>query len=224
MKLAALVSGGLDSSVMLRDLALRAAVCPVYVRTGLLWESAEIHWLERFLAEAELGGCEPLTILELPIADLYGSHWSLTGRDVPGFHSSLDSNYLAGRNLLLLSKVAVLCALRDISSIAMAPLSDNPFPDGTPEFFEGFAHVAGRALGHRLSVEIPFRHMSKREVIRRGSDLPLGLTFSCIQPRGLDHCGDCTKCAERQQAFAAADVSDPTRYCKPAAPPAAQRD
>ena len=72
MKLAALVSGGLDSSAMPRDLALRAAVCPVYVRTGLLWESAEIRWLERFLAEAELGGREPLTILDLPIADQAG--------------------------------------------------------------------------------------------------------------------------------------------------------
>ena len=72
MKLAALVSGGLDSSVMRRDLALQAAACPVYVRTARLWESAEICWLGRFLAEAELGGCEPLTILDLPIADQAG--------------------------------------------------------------------------------------------------------------------------------------------------------
>jgi hypothetical protein len=68
MKLAALVSGGLDSSVMLRDLAPRAAVCPVFVRIGLLWESVGIHWLARFPAEAELGGCEPLMIHDLPIA------------------------------------------------------------------------------------------------------------------------------------------------------------
>jgi 7-cyano-7-deazaguanine synthase len=224
MKLAALASGGLDSSVMLRDLALRATVCPVYVRSGLLWESAEIYWLGRFLAEAEIAGCEPLTILDLPVADLYGNHWSLTGRDVPGFDTSLDSNYLPGRNLLLLSKVAVLCAMRGIPSIAMAPLSDNPFPDGTPEFFRAFARLASDALGHELGIEIPFRHMSKSAVIRRGSGLPLGLTFSCIQPHGLDHCGDCTKCAERQQGFAAAGVFDPTPYRKPAALSEPQRD
>ena len=46
MKVAALVSGGLDSCVMLRDLAARGAtVLPVYVRTGLLWEDAETYWL-----------------------------------------------------------------------------------------------------------------------------------------------------------------------------------
>ena len=69
MKLAALASGGLDSSVMLRDLARRGTVCPVYVRTGLAWESAEIYWLERFLAAAEIGDHEPLTTLDLPVAD-----------------------------------------------------------------------------------------------------------------------------------------------------------
>src|SRR5262252_6847080 len=111
MKIAALASGGLDSCVMLRELAARGeTVLPVYVRAGLSWEKAEIHWLERFLAAAEIPRAAPLEILELPVADLYGNHWSLSGRDVPGFDSSLDSNYLPGRNLLLLSKLSVFCA------------------------------------------------------------------------------------------------------------------
>jgi len=109
-------------------------------------------------------------------------------------------------------------ALRGIPVIATAPLSDNPFPDGTPAFFEGFARVATGALDHGLTIEVPFRQIAKSEVIRRGRDLPLGSTFSCIQPSGLDHCGDCTKCAERQQGFATAGVADPTRYRNPAAP------
>jgi 7-cyano-7-deazaguanine synthase in queuosine biosynthesis len=32
--------------------------------------------------------------------------------------------------------------------------------------------------------------------------------------RSLRHCGRCTKCAERQRAFAAAGVPDPTRYVR----------
>lgn len=57
MKTPVLASGGLDSCVMLRELAAREApVIPVYVRTGLLWESAEIYRLERFLASAEIPG------------------------------------------------------------------------------------------------------------------------------------------------------------------------
>jgi 7-cyano-7-deazaguanine synthase len=213
MKIAALASGGLDSSVMLRDLALRGAtVLPVYVRAGLSWENSEIRSLERFLAAAEIPGCETLAILDLPVADLYGDHWSISGRDVPGFDTSLDSNYLPGRNLLLLSKIAVFCALHDADRIAMAPLADNPFPDGTPQFFRSFEAAAGLALARSITIEVPFRDLGKAEVVRRGRGLPLELTFSCIQPIDDQHCGDCTKCAERQHGFMAAGVPDPTRY------------
>ena len=224
MKIAALASGGLDSSVMLRELAARGAtVLPVYVRAGLSWEKAEIHWLELFLAAAEIEHISPLEILDVPVGDLYGAHWSVTGREVPGFSSALDSNYLPGRNLLLLSKVAVFCALRGADALAMAPLDDNPFPDATEEFFRSFAATASLALDRSLSIELPFRHRSKADVIRLGQDLPLALTFTCIRPDGFDHCGDCTKCAERQHGFAAAGVIDPTRYRNPTSA-GAQRD
>jgi 7-cyano-7-deazaguanine synthase len=218
MKVAALVSGGLDSCVMLQDLAARGAtVLPVYVRTGLLWEDAENYWLERFLTAARIDGCARLAVLGLPVDDLYGEHWSMTGRDVPGFDTALDSNYLPGRNLLLLSKAVVFCALRGVERLALAPLSDNPFPDGTREFFRAFANAASLALSQPLSIEIPFREMAKGDVIRRGVGLPLELTFSCIRPCGYDHCGDCTKCAERQRGFRDAELADPTSYRKPAA-------
>lgn len=213
MKIAALASGGLDSCVMLRELAARGAtVLPVYVRAGLSWETAEIHWLERFLDAAEIPGSAPLEVLDSPVADLYGAHWSLTGRDVPGFDSSLDSNYLPGRNLLLLSKIAVFCAIADANTIAMAPLADNPFPDGTEDFFRSFAATASKGLDRPLSIELPFRHLQKREVVLLGRGLPLELTFSCIRPQGVDHCGDCTKCAERQHGFEQAGIVDPTFY------------
>jgi len=221
MRTAALVSGGLDSCVMLRELALQGTALPVYVRTGLQWESAEIHWLKRFLASSELARCEPLTILDLPVSDLYGDHWSITGQGVPGFDAALESNYLPGRNLLLLSKVAVFCALRGADRIAMAPLSDNPFPDGTTDFFRAFVTAATIGLAHPLRIDVPFRDLTKREVVLRGNDLPLELTFSCVQPHGLMHCGRCTKCAERQQGFAAAGVLDPTEYQTPRASPVA---
>lgn len=209
----ALVSGGLDSCVMLREIGSRSRrVFPVYVRAGLRWERVEILWLKRFLAASRIANCEPLTVLDFPAGDLYGDHWSTTGRDVPGFHTALDSNYLPGRNLLLLSKASVFCALRGIDRIALAPLANNPFPDGTMAFFRSFAKLAKRALSVDLRIELPYRDLQKAEVIRRGADLPLELTFSCIQPMGLQHCGNCTKCAERQRGFTEANVPDPTTY------------
>ena len=43
-------------------------------------------------------------ILHVPVGDVYGRHWSLTGRGVPGADSHDPAVYLPGRNLLLLGK------------------------------------------------------------------------------------------------------------------------
>ena len=189
-------------------------VLPVYVRAGLLWESDELRALQQFLEATRSMQREELRVIDLPVADLYGKHWSVSGRGVPGYDGAIDSNYLPGRNLLLLAKVAVLCALTGADRIAMAPLADNPFPDGTPEFFREFAVAAGRALAMRLTVEVPFRSLDKAEVIRRGRHLPLELTLSCIRPIDGNHCGDCTKCAERRAAFLGSGVTDRTIYAR----------
>jgi 7-cyano-7-deazaguanine synthase len=52
-------------------------------------------------------------------------------------------------------------------------------------------------------------------VIKRGIELrvPLELTLSCMNPApGPIHCGLCSKCRERRDAFLAAAVPDPTTY------------
>ena len=62
--LAVLVSGGLDSAILLGE-ALRnhAAVHPLYVRNGLSWEAVELQHLHRFLEAVHTGGLRPLTVL-----------------------------------------------------------------------------------------------------------------------------------------------------------------
>jgi len=51
-------------------------------------------------------------------------------------------------------------------------------------------------------------------VIRKGVELgvPLELTLSCMQPKDGLHCGRCSKCRERRDAFHEAGVADPTAY------------
>src|SRR4051812_49976525 len=83
--LAVLASGGLDSAVLLAEsLGDHAAVHPLYVRCGLAWEPAELDHLRRFLTAVAAPALRPLHVLEVPVADLYGEHWGLTGRGVPG--------------------------------------------------------------------------------------------------------------------------------------------
>jgi 7-cyano-7-deazaguanine synthase len=213
-----LTSGGLDSGVLIAELAKEySTVQPVYVRCGLFWEQAERYWLRRFLNKLRgvYRNIQPLKILSMDLREIYGNHWSLTGKNVPDYNSDDFEVYLPGRNIILLAKTAVFCVLRGISTIATAPLSANPFPDGTPQFYERIQDVLSEGMATRLSVRIPFRQLSKEEVIRKGRDLPLELTFSCICPKNRLHCGECGKCAERIKAFHALGIEDRTTYQRP---------
>jgi 7-cyano-7-deazaguanine synthase len=146
------------------------------------------------------------------VADLYGDHWSVTGRGVPGADTPDEAVFLPGRNVLLLSKAILWCHLHGVPAVALAPLESNPFPDATPAFFTAYQNVVNAAVGGSVRVLRPYLGLPKTEVMRRGRDLPLGLTFSCIRPAGDRHCGACNKCAERRRAFAGAGMSDPTEY------------
>ena len=210
---AVLASGGLDSAILVAQLVSEGReVTPIYVRFGLAWEDVEGRHLRRFLASLPAPGAKPLIVLDLPVADVYGAHWSVTGRDVPGNNSPDEAVYLPGRNLLLLAKSSVWCALNGVRTIALGTLAANPFPDADREFFEGFSSLAGRALRCPLEVVTPFTGRAKHEVLDSGRQFALGLTFSCIAPRLERHCGRCNKCAERQLAFSELGIPDTTEY------------
>ncbi len=209
-----LASGGLDSSVLLAELARRRRhVFPIYVRAGLRWERVELATLRKFIAALARDNIEPVAVLDFPTIDITRDHWSVSGK-VPGYRASLASNYIPGRNLSLLTKAAMFCARNRIGAVAMAPLESNPFPDARPEFFRAVERVVKLAMELPLRVLTPFGGLEKSDVIRKGRALPLALTLSCANPRGSLHCGTCTKCAERVQAFRAAGIADPTRYAR----------
>lgn len=200
-KIAALVSGGLDSAVLLHDLLKKYdEVYPVYLKGGYLWEKAELIWLKRFLKAIQQKGLKPLTILSLPIRDLYRNHWSISGKNTPGAKSRDEKVYLPGKNILLISKAAVFCALQKIPCLALGPLKTNPFPDAQLSFFKLIEKACSEGLDYQLKIETPFLHISKKKVMKLGRNLPLHLTFSCLAPKGLRHCGRCNKCAERKKA------------------------
>ncbi|MCS6975740.1 MAG: 7-cyano-7-deazaguanine synthase [Gemmatales bacterium] len=210
---AVLVSGGLDSAVLAVEMTTRfASVYPIYIRSGLTWEETELAHLRQFLHLTNLPMLRQLVLLHMPVADLYGNHWSLTGRDVPDADSEDSAVFLPGRNLLLLLKAMLWCRINGVSTLALGILRGNPFPDATPAFFGSFQGAVNRGIDGNLSIVTPFSTLDKVSVIQRGATLPLQSTFSCIQPRGGLHCGRCNKCAERQRAFRAAGVPDPTRY------------
>ena len=208
-----LLSGGLDSGILLGHLLETGRrVQPFYVRCQLLWEEAELSAAQSFLASMPAYRPEPLIVMAMPLADLYGEHWSINGQNTPEAGTPDDAVYLPGRNALLAVKPALWCAMHGIKELALGVLAANPFADATKEFCRDFETAITRATGTRIKLVRPFAHLEKKDIMELGRSLPLELTFSCIAPVGNLHCGRCNKCAERQDAFLAVGVSDPTRY------------
>ena len=217
---AVLFSGGLDSTVLLAsEIGAGSPALPIHIRSGLAWESAEARAISRLLDGPPFAGeVWPLATLRLDMQDVYPpSHWALTGR-APEYHTPDEDVYLEGRNITLIAKAGVLCARAGISRLVLGPLAGNPFPDATPVFLEAMGRAMSLGLEHTLEIAAPFLSRTKAEVIRLGLELgvPLAATLSCMSPDGDRHCGRCSKCRERQEAFAAAGVADLTVYEEPA--------
>lgn len=219
-RIAVLASGGLDSSVLLADMARVAEVYPLYVQWGLPWEMHERAALNAFQGALQNPNICPTATLSIPIQPVYGNHWSLNGDAVPGAEEPDSAVFLPGRNILLIGIAAVWCGTHNVSRIAIGSLGGNPFPDATPEFFANFAGIISRGLNHHVTVEAPYRGLHKSEIIRRFKDLPLELTLTCMAPRAGRHCGRCQKCAERRHAFHDAGVIDRTSYLHAISDPA----
>jgi 7-cyano-7-deazaguanine synthase len=229
MPTAVLLSGGLDSAVLVAEEAASGEVHPVYVSVGLAWEAAEQAIVSRFLARAPLGDrVRPLVSLSADMRDVYAAtHWAVQGHP-PGYHTPDKDVYLPGRNVVLLGKAAVYCAAARIERLVLGTLAHNPFPDATLEFRAAMARALSLGLDHPLQIDAPYANATKADVIRRGAALgvPFELTLSCMNspqsalptqsaipnPQSTVHCGACSKCRERHDAFIEAFIRDPTTY------------
>ena len=218
-----LLSGGLDSAVLAAHEAQAARVLPVYVSVGLAWEDAEVTMVTALLrSNAFAGRTEPLTRVEFTMRDVYPlTHWAIRG-EPPAYDTPDEDVYLTGRKLVLLTTARVVAARRGAHRIALGPLAGNPFPDARPQFFSAMANALSLGLDHPIEIATPFLEWDKAAVIKRGVELnvPFELTLSCMNPVPGSpapgtmprHCGLCSKCRERRDAFAAAGVSDPSTY------------
>lgn len=210
--IAVLASGGLDSGVLLHELAREREVIPLYVENGLVWEAEELAALRRFVDRLAHPRVHAPVILPLPVTGLYGAHWSITGAGVPGADRPDEEVYLPARNLLLCTAAAIWCAGHGVHDIAVGSLAGNPFPDATERFFADLAALLGSSLNHPIHIRAPFRDVTKHALIARSAALPLDLTLTCNAPSHGVHCGRCNKCHERRVAFDRAGVADHTVY------------
>ena len=197
----------------------QAPVVALYVSVGFAWEPEERRVAAELIATAPFAGLAGFVELSFDMRDVFpATHWAVRGTP-PAYDTPDEDVFIDGRNVILLSKAAVYMAAAvrprpEAVTLLIGPLAGNPFPDATPEFFAATAQALSLGLGMPIEVEAPLVAMRKADVIRRGQELgvPLELSLSCMNPKDGAHCGGCSKCRERRDAFSEAGVADPTIY------------
>jgi len=212
-KVCVLLSGGSDSALLLR-LALDNGleVTPVHVASGFIWEAAEKYWLDRLVAALGSPRIRPVCAVPIELSALLDKNWAFTGKDTPDAVSADEAVFIPGRNLLLFSLAALACHRDRLGEIWIGSLKQNPFSDTTDRFFRDFEASARSGLEIEVKIRAPFRDLEKSDLLKRYPDFPYELTFSCIRPQGMQHCGQCNKCAERQSHLKVAGIADNTVY------------
>jgi 7-cyano-7-deazaguanine synthase len=105
--------------------------------------------------------------------------------------------------------------------IGVNALDYSGYPDCRPEFiaaFENLANLATKAgveTTTRFRIHAPLIHLTKVQIIRRGTELGVdySLTHSCYAPNNSGiACGRCDACRLRLKGFAEAGLTDPIEY------------
>ena len=124
------------------------------------------------------------------------------------------STYVPFRNGLFLSAAASIALSKDCSVIYYGAHADDAagaaYPDCSPAFHQAMSDAIREGSGGQLTVEAPFVHMIKAQIVRMGLEMkvPYELTWSCYEG-GEKPCSKCGTCRDREAAFAANHVKDP---------------
>ncbi len=219
-KAVVLVSGGLDSATVLAIARQAGHEC-----YALSFDYGQRHRSE-LLAAAKvvehLGAIAHRTFV-LDLAQFGGSALTDSSIALPRQHAEgIPVTYVPARNTVFLSIAlawAEVLGAYDIF-IGVNAIDYSGYPDCRPEYIEAYQRMATLATktgveGQLIQISTPLLHLSKAEIIRRGTDLGVnyGLTLSCYDPseQGLA-CGQCDSCRLRREGFSVSGIADPTKY------------
>lgn len=213
MKAIVLMSGGLDSTVILA-LALqkkRECIC-------VSFNYNQRHLIELESAKAITDYYQvPHKIITLdPIIFAGSSLLKSEALTVPKNRSTDEiknagtpSTYVPARNTIFLSLALAQAEIFAADEIYIGPNAlDTVYPDCSQKFIDAFQSVINVATKQAISgnppkLIAPLLQLNKVQIIALGKELraPLDLSFSCYDPVDDKPCGLCDACNLRSNAF-----------------------
>jgi len=224
-----LVSGGLDSSVLLHHVVQNLRRNPVY---ALSFNYGQRHAKELDCAKAqtEVAGQTGTGIsVSHRVIDISfmgtllknGSTLIAGGSPVPDL-AALDEQdlaqpptYVPNRNMMLLSIAVAFAEAQGVADVYYGAQAQDEYGywDCTEAFLDRINHVLTLNRRDPVTIHAPFVRMNKSEIVRLGLSLSVDLaaTWSCYRG-GANACGTCPTCVERLNAFRQAQEDDPQIY------------
>lgn len=216
-----LLSGGMDSATCLA-IALRRDRRQCHT---LSFDYGQRHRSEleaaRHLAQA-LGACEHRQ-MPIDLGALGGS--ALTDRRIAvptAAATGIPVTYVPARNTVFLALALAWAEVLEADYIyaGVNAVDYSGYPDCRPEYIAAFQAMANLATrrgveGRPVRLCTPLMSLGKAQIIREGTGLGVdfAMTVSCYQADSSGAaCGYCDACRLRRAGFAAAGLTDPTRY------------
>ncbi len=217
-----LLSGGLDSTVLLHHVVKELGARPVY---ALSFQYGQKHGRELEMARrqaAALGAAvAEHRVLDLGFfRELAGGASALVagGPAVPALaelkSADLDQpmTYVPNRNMMLLSLAAAFAEARGCGTVYYGAQAQDEYGywDCTVEFVARVNAVLALNRRRPVRVEAPFALKRKSAGVLLGQRLGVDFaqTWSCYRG-GERPCGECPTCVERRTAFSEAGIPDP---------------
>jgi 7-cyano-7-deazaguanine synthase len=213
MKTVVLLSGGLDSTVLLAHLIADGHKCRAL---SVLYGQRHQREVQAAAAVADHYSV-PHEVVELPSSLMAGTTLTGGGAVPHGHyaHESMKATVVPNRNMVLLALAGAVAVRERCNAVGYAAHAGDHFiyPDCRPEFANAVSDALALCDERPISLFRPFVRWSKADIVAEGAKLgvPIGLTWSCYEG-GEKHCGRCGTCVERREASEVAGVTDPTEY------------
>lgn len=131
----------------------------------------------------------------------------------------VSPTYVPFRNGVLLAYATVLALENKAGFIYFGAHAEDfrnwAYPDTTPEFIGAMASAIYIGTYHKVRLLTPLQWYTKKEIVAKSVELdaPYRFTWSCYEG-GEVHCGRCSTCVSRRQAFKDSGYGDPTTYAQ----------
>lgn len=215
-----LLSGGLDSSVVL-------SVCQDkgYDIYAISFDYGQRHKVELEYAkfQATFFNCISHEVFKM---EFYGGS-ALTddikvpkNRDSHSMSKDIPVTYVPSRNIVFLSFASGYAECHDIDNIFIGvnAIDYSGYPDCRKNFIDNFEKLINKSTkkgieGSKFKINTPLINLSKKDIIKLGhkNGVDFSMTSSCYSPKLKKNCGVCDSCLLRKQGFEEAGLRDPAR-------------